>query len=157
MVAYTPHVAELSPSVPYPGVSDAVQACVDLYGITDLLTRQSTEADGTPNGNLRDAGLFPEKRGEKLDKWRLASPVTHISSNAPPTLILHGLRDTTVDRDQSIELAKKLKEAGVPHQLDLLPGIGHTFDLDGWKGKPLPIEFRPLLLGFLDKHLRPDR
>jgi acetyl esterase/lipase len=55
MVAYTSEVKELTPESPYPGISDKVQACVDMYGPTDLLTRQSTEADGTPNGKLREA------------------------------------------------------------------------------------------------------
>jgi acetyl esterase/lipase len=157
MVAYTSQVKELSPEAPYPGVRDDVKVCVDLYGISNLLTRQGTEPDGTPNGKLREAGLFPDKRGENVDKWKLASPVYHITSKTPPTLIMHGMIDTTVDRDQSIELAAKLKEAGVEHRLELLPGIGHTFDLDGWQKKKLPIEFRPLLLEFLDKYLRPRK
>ena len=113
MVAYTTRVKELSPEEPYPGVSDEVRVCVDLYGITDLLTRQMTETNGTPNGTLHKADLLPDQRGENPDKWRLASPVNHVSKSSPPTLILHGLADTTVDRGQSVELEKKLTEAGV--------------------------------------------
>lgn len=155
MVAYTAGAPELSPVAPYPGISDSVKACVDLYGITDLLTRQSTESDGTPNGKLREAaGLFPEKRGENMAKWKLASPVYHVSRSSPPTLILHGMADTTVDREQSIQLAKRLKKAGEEHELKLIPGIGHTFDLEQWGRRPLPEDLRPLVIGFLDKHLK---
>jgi acetyl esterase/lipase len=154
MVAYTPGVKELEPDSPYPGVSDQVQACVDMYGVADLLTRQATEPDGTPNGRPREAGVFPDKRGEHPDKWKLASPVTHISQSSPPTLILHGTADSTVDRDQSTELDKKLAAAGVPHQLILIPGIGHTFDLQEWQHKPLPQDLRPVVVGFFDKHLK---
>jgi acetyl esterase/lipase len=154
LVAYTTGVPELSPESPYPGVSDAVQACVDLYGITDLMTRQATAPDGTPNGKLRDAGLFPDQRGENFEKWRLASPVNHVSKSSPPTLILHGTADTTVDREQSVQLAKVLAAAGVEHELKLLPGIGHTFDLEQWQRKPLPEDLRPKVIKFLDQHLK---
>jgi len=155
MVAYTPEVKELTPAAPYPGVSDRVQACVDMYGVTDLVTRQATEPDGTPNGKLREAGLFPDKRGESPAKWKLASPVSHISKASPPTLILHGLVDTTVDREQSQELDRKLGEQGVEHRLILLPGVGHTFDLEQWQRKPLPQDLRPVVVGFFDQHLKP--
>ncbi len=154
MVAYTAGVKELTPEVPYPGVSDRVQACVDMYGVTDLLTRQATDADGTPNGKLREAGLFADKRGESPDKWKLASPVCHISRTSPPTLILHGLADTTVDREQSVELDRKLSEQGVEHRLILIPGVGHTFDLEQWQRKPLPQDLRPVVVGFFDQHLK---
>lgn len=154
LVAYTTGVPELSPEAPYPGISDAVKVCVDLYGITDLATRQATETDGTPNGKLRGAGLFPDKRGENEAKWQFASPVNHISKTSPPTLIVHGTADTTVDREQSVQLAKKLAEAGVEHELKLIPGIGHTFDFEQWQRKPLPEDLRPLVVKFLDQHLK---
>jgi acetyl esterase/lipase len=155
MVAYTPGVKGLTPEAPYPGVSDRVQACVDMYGVTDLNTRQATEADGTPNGKIREAGLFSDKRGENPDKWKLASPVFHISQSCPPTLILHGLADATVDREQSVELDRKLSDQGVEHRLILIPGVGHTFDLEQWQRKPLPQDLRPVVVGFFDRHLKP--
>lgn len=155
MVAYTSSVPSLEPDSPYPGVSDKVQACVDLYGVSDLLTRQSIAKDGTPTGTpSTDSGLLAETRNANPDLWKLASPVSHISKEAPPTLILHGTIDTTVDRDQSIELDKKLTEVGVEHQLMLVPGVGHTFDLQTWNRKPLPEDLRPVVVKFFDKHLK---
>ena len=156
MVAYTTGAVELSPEGPYPGISDAVKACVDLYGVTDLLTRQATEPDGTPNGKLREAGLFPDPRGTNETKWKFASPVNHVSKTSPPTLILHGAADTTVDRAQAVEIAGKLAAAGVEHELKLIPGIGHTFDLEQWQRKPLPEDLRPVVIGFFDRHLKPS-
>ena len=88
--------------------------------------------------------------------WKLGSPVYHISKDTPPTLILHGLIDTTIDRDQSTELAKKLEEAGVEHQLILLKDVGHTFDLETWNHKPLPVDVRAAVIAFFDKYLRPN-
>ncbi len=156
MVAYTPGLADVTPQAPYPGIPDTVQACVDLYGPSDLLTRQQTDTDGTPNGKLREAGLFADKRGENEAKWKLASPVYHVSRSSPPTLILHGTADTTVDRDQSRELAAKLEEKGVEHSFILLEGIGHTFDLQHWNRKALPQDLRPVVIGFFDRYLKKD-
>jgi acetyl esterase/lipase len=156
MVAYTPGVPELTPQSPYPGVSDQVQACVDMYGITDLLTRRATRPDGTPDGGLREAGLFPGKRDDQPAKWKLASPVYHVAKSSPPTLILHGMADTTVDRDQALELDRTLTDHGVEHQLLLIPGIGHTFDLQHWNRKPLPQDLRPVVTSFFDQHLKPN-
>jgi acetyl esterase/lipase len=86
--------------------------------------------------------------------WELASPVTHVTADDPPFLILHGLQDATVDYLQSQELAGRLAEVGVPHQLELIDGIGHTFHLDAWGKKPMPPHIKPLVLGFFDRHLR---
>jgi acetyl esterase/lipase len=156
MVAGTAGVPTLSPTGPYPGVSDRVQACVDLYGISDLLTRRATEPDGTPTGQpLRATTLFPGDPGDDLDKWKLASPVNHVSKQFPPTLIIHGAADTTVDRAQSVELDKKLDEQRVEHQLILVPGVGHSFDLERWQHQPLPQDLRPVVIGFFNLHLKP--
>ncbi|MBN1489754.1 MAG: alpha/beta hydrolase [Phycisphaerae bacterium] len=155
MVAYTTGIPELSPEQPYPGVSDKVDAVVDFYGITNLLTRHQVKADGTPiPDSTKNAALLTVSRDEEPATWRLASPVYHVSAKSPPTLIAHGLQDTTVDRDQATELAAKLKTAGVEHELILLPGIGHTFDLDQWKREPLPVNIRAAVIAFFDKHLK---
>ncbi|MBP6965367.1 MAG: alpha/beta hydrolase [Armatimonadetes bacterium] len=156
MVAYTSHVPFLKPASPYPLVSDEVQCVVDLYGITNLLTRQKPDDNGTPTGiTYTTQALMKRTRDEDPDAWKLGSPVYHVSKmNCPPTLILHGTADATVDRDQATELAKKLEEHGVEHQLIMIEGVGHTFDLQTWAKKPLPYDLRPIVVGFFDKHLK---
>jgi acetyl esterase/lipase len=154
MVAYTNRVPRLEPASPYPHVSDKVSCVVDMYGITNLLTRQRTDAQGVPNGQPTSAALMTKTREEDPAAWKLASPVYHISKGSPPTLILHGLIDSTVDYEQAKELAAKLKEHGVENQLVLLENVGHTFDLQGWQHKPLPLDVRSMVVGFFDKHLK---
>jgi len=128
MVAYTAGVDELEPESPYPGVSSEVKAAVNLYGITNLMTRQKTDKEGKPNGvRVDNTAMFAESKEEAPEKWKLASPVNHIKPDSPPTLIMHGAKDTTVDRDQAYELAEKLKEAGVAHELLIFPEAGHSF------------------------------
>jgi len=155
MVAYTNRVPKLEPASPYPLVSDRVQCVVDMYGITDLLTRQKTDEQGNPTGErIGTTAMMTRTAAEDPDGWRFASPVYHISKSSPPTLILHGMIDTTVDRDQATELAQKLEECGVEHQLIMVDGIGHTFDLQSWSKKPLPNDLRPIVTAFFDKHLK---
>ena len=155
MVAYTSGIEALEPKSPYPEQSSAVRCVIDLYGITNLLTRRKTDADGDAVGepNNRTA-LFKTTADEDPALWNLASPVSHVSKTSPPTLILHGAADATVNREQATELAATLKQHGVEHQLMLIDGVGHTFDLERWKGKPLPQDLRPIVLDFFAKHLK---
>jgi acetyl esterase/lipase len=154
MVAFTVGEPKLEPAAPYPEVSSAVRCVLDFYGITDLLTRQETKPDGTPTGGRKDGGAVAVFTGADRDKiFRRASPVTYVTAHSPPVLILHGRADTTVDYEQSVQLAHKLEETGVPHELVLLEGVGHTFDLQAWNKKPLPRDLRPVVLAFLDKYL----
>lgn len=155
MVGYTNGLAELEPQSPYPGVSDKVQAVVDMYGITNLITRQKTDASGKPIGvRVYAPNLVAGTPETNPDLWKLASPVYHVCKDSPPTLILQGTVDTTVDIDQSRELDRKLTEAGVEHELIILKDVGHTFDLQTWAGKPLPQDMRPTVIAFFDKHLK---
>lgn len=155
MVAYTSGVPGLEPTSPYPGVSSRVSCVIDLYGITNLLTRQKTDPRGKPTGERSNTtALFPQTRQQDPGRWRLASPVSYVAKTSPPTLILHGLADATVDYLQAKELAAKLEQHGVEHKLILLEGVGHTFYLKTWRGKPLPVDLEPVVLGFLNRHLR---
>src|SRR5690606_13451887 len=112
----------------------------NLYGITDLRERRQTHPDGTPT-TKRPLGGPAEVFGTDdahADVWTLASPVEHVSPQSPPTLIVHGRADTTVDRDQAVLLARALERHRVPHQVLMLDDVGHTFDLRSWHGAPLP-------------------
>ena len=158
MVGLTNGNPKLTPTgtdTPYPNVSDKVDAVVDMYGIANLLTAKQTDKDGTPLAAPKSWNSVFGDHAPITDADRaLASPTSHIGPNTPPVLILHGTRDTTVDRDQSVELDKKLAAAKVPHQLILVPGIGHTFDLETWNKKPLPQDLRPVVVAFFDKYLK---
>jgi acetyl esterase/lipase len=156
MVGMTDDVPALEPPAPYPGVSDRVQAIVDMYGISDIRTRKIISHDGTP-GEIAPLSntVFGDKTNVTDADRALASPVTHISASTPPILILHGTHDTTVDRDQSITLDKLLAAQHVPHQFVLITGVGHTFTLEQWYHKPLPFDLRPIVVHFFDQYLKP--
>ncbi len=136
MVALTGPQDGLEPPAPGGDISTAVKCCVDLYGIADI-------------GTYHDVSMLGKTFAEAPELYRLASPVTYVRSNSPPFLILHGTADTTVKLAQSELLAECLKQAGVEHELIVIPGAPHTFHL-----QPPQRDLRPVVLKFLDTHLK---
>lgn len=63
-------------------------------------------------------------------------PQLHVSSSFPPTYLVHGNMDRAVVVNESIEADRMLKEVGVRSVLNVVQGLGHTFDQhmgpDGW-------------------------
>jgi len=55
------------------------------------------------------------------------SPSTHVTAKMPPTLLVHGDKDTLVPIQQSERLYKQLKGLGVKSNLIVVPGKGHDF------------------------------
>lgn len=152
MVAYTPDRPEFASASLHPGVSDRVSACVNMYGISNLLTRQKTDAAGNPNGKLSENSLFQEARETAPEKWIAASPVSFIQHSSPPTLTLHGTADTTVDRDQSKELDKTLKNSGVESQLIFVEGANHA-----WPLKTSKFDYTGAVVQFFDRYLKAEK
>jgi acetyl esterase/lipase len=74
------------------------------------------------------AGHDPEREPRAFDAL---CPVRNVGPDTPPTLLLHGDRDADVPYERSVEMARALRAAGVPHELVTLPGFGHVFDLEG--------------------------
>jgi acetyl esterase/lipase len=60
---------------------------------------------------------------------RQISPVSHVTPDDPPTLIIHGDADKLVPLQQSELIVEKLKKAGVATNLVIKKGAGH-----GWLG-----------------------
>lgn len=124
--------------------SSSVQGGIDYYGPSDFVKRSENQPSKTdePKGGVYRLLGGPVQ--ENLEAARQASPVTYITADDPPLLILHGAKDKTVFLDQSEILAADYKEAGLDAQLHVEPENGH-----GWK-KPTEAE-RELVLSFLKK------
>lgn len=142
------------PAEPYPGISSAVIAVIDFYGPTNHLSRVKANRDGSGTsiphmGNA--VAVFAGGDPENREALVASSPVTHVVPGLPPVLIVHGLADATVFHGQSTELAATLARAGVPHELILIPGVGHTFDLDTWNDRPIGFDLRGPVRAFLDR------
>jgi acetyl esterase/lipase len=77
---------------------------------------------------------------------RAISPVSHVSSDDPPTLIIHGDQDRLVPLQQSELIVEKLKKAGVETNLVVKKGAGH-----GWLGLD---KDESQLIDWFDKYLK---
>ena len=60
-------------------------------------------------------------------RYKAASPVTHIDSTDPPTLIANSTHEI-VPLAQAEEMARRLADAHVPHQLLIIQGSRHAAD-----------------------------
>ena len=123
--------------------SSRVQCVVDWFGPADMLTM----------GKLADkpdtvvAKLIGGPVQDNQEKARAASPLTYVSKDSAPFLIMHGDKDDTVPLAQSEKLAAALKKAGVEVQLCVIKGNGH-----GGPGFTSPESWK-LIEDFFAKHL----
>ncbi|MCG5468134.1 alpha/beta hydrolase [Micromonospora sp. LAH09] len=108
-----------------------VAAAVCWYAPSNLLTMQSQahpsatidhDAADSPESLLIGAALT-----EHPELGRAASPVTYVTAQAPPMLLVHGDQDVVVPVGQSEELATALGAVGAEVELSVVPGADHCF------------------------------
>lgn len=135
--------AELEGEGGHADQSSRVQAVVNFFGPTEM---SSCHEKSSVAWMLR---LFMDgKPGEVPATYEKASPITHVSSDDPPVLTLHGDQDKLVPVEQAKKLDKAMKEAGVPHKLVILEGQGHGF------GGQVQEKAMEAMWNFFDKHLK---
>jgi len=122
MVGYSSDVPELEGEGGHAGVSSRVQAVVNLYGPSELDCPEAHEA-----GSVKK--FLGKTYAEAPELYTKASPISHLTKDDPPTLILHGTIDSLVPIWQSDALAEKLKEVGVPYVYEKFEGWPHTMDI----------------------------
>ena len=86
-----------------------------------------TEAVGANAARLQSPGSFFHGPVDTLtDRLRMASPITFARADAPPILLIHGDKDTTVRPEQSHKLYAALKAAGAKDvALMIIHDVGH--------------------------------
>ena len=127
--------AALTPNDPrfQPGFEKAdtrVQAAVPFYGVYDF-----TRSDDSMHPMMVPAlqkYVFKLKRGQYPDDFRLASPITHVSQDAPPFFVLHGTNDSLIPVEQARSFMARLREVSrQPVVYAELPCAQHAFDIFG--------------------------
>jgi acetyl esterase/lipase len=146
---------------PIDRVSSRVQAVACFFPPTDFLNysekgKNAFDLDGTlaflrvtvdareldPKTKMFEH-ISDDKRAEML---RTISPITHVSADDPPTLIIHGDADKLVPIQQAEAIVAKLKEAGVPAELVVKKGEKH-----GWANMDKDM---PTIADWFDKYLQ---
>jgi acetyl esterase/lipase len=124
MVAYAPDTPELEGAGGHGDESSRVQAVVNIYGPTDLTTEFA-------RGNRAVSDFLGGKSYDDApETYRLASPITHVTKDDPPTLILHGSIDSTVPIEQAELLVERLKQTGLEYDYDRVEGWPHAMDVE---------------------------
>ncbi|MGY1836648.1 alpha/beta hydrolase fold domain-containing protein [Blastococcus sp. SYSU DS0510] len=131
LLALTAHRPDLEGSQGVVGPSSAVDVAVDWYGVTDL----STMPRMTPPPHI--AELLPPEFATPPEDFLLrgaddatradASPITHVTPQAPPFLLVHGTTDWLVPYSQSEQLHAALTSVGVESRLVPVEGAEHVF------------------------------
>jgi dipeptidyl aminopeptidase/acylaminoacyl peptidase len=75
------------------------------------------------------------------------SPVLHASKDDPPTLMIHGDKDTLVPIEHSQRMLAELKAKGAASELLVLPGAEHGFRGDDQK------RAMEAMVGWFEKYL----
>jgi acetyl esterase/lipase len=117
---------DLEGSGGWPDFPSKVEAVCDWYGPVDFSKDVETgnaEMNRAINGYV--AALFGGTPQKKPDLAKSATPLTYITKDAPPFLIMHGDKDPVVPLFHSQELADALKAAGVDVTLQIIPNAGH--------------------------------
>lgn len=138
-----------------------IQAVADIYGLSDLTrvgsdfskevqdahkSAGATEAlwvNGSPVFGGKDGGILADK-----EKAKVANPITYISNNTPPFLLMHGDKDTTVSPSQTEILHRALVAHGIESTRYVVKGAQHGGVY--W----IQPEVMQVVIGFFDKHLK---
>lgn len=140
-------------------VSSRVQAVADFCGPTDFL---QADTQALPGGRRIDEpgsiewqliGGSPSDE-KNLPRVRLANPVSHVTPDDPPFLIVHGDRDMAVPPGQSELLYDALRRAGVPVHHHTIRNMGHGIVAAGNGSNFSGPEIAALVGDFFDHHLR---
>jgi acetyl esterase/lipase len=148
LAGYAPEHPELTPE-DLKTTDLSVCGIISYYGSTDLVMgykkygwegkNMPKEPIGADHDHIKPMGSYyyagrvdlllggdPE---EVPDIYRLASPVTHVHPDCPPTLLIQGKGDFIVPLESTQELFTKLVESGVPAINVVFPWTDHAFDL----------------------------
>jgi len=130
----------------YADQSSRVQAVVSMSGFSDF-TREVYKSIAMAIYYAVDA--MP---GSAVPKTIAASPITYITADDPPFLIIHGDKDGLAPLEQSQVLDEKLKAVGVKSTLLIVKNGPHSLQGDSFS--PTPDEITKMIGTFFEDQLK---
>lgn len=131
-----------------PGVENIkVAAIIDKYGITDVW-----DWGYGKNITSKSAGRWLGDKANNEAFAKTVSPIQYVNKNNPPVFIAHGDADPTVPYQQSVDLYKKLQEAGVITEFMTVEGGKH-----GGFPRDKNTELNKAIVAFLQKLNIPNK
>jgi acetyl esterase/lipase len=130
-------------------VSSQIQAVVEMYAPVDL-----SAFIKNVNGSIMVRKVFDQKVSPTTNQLRLYSPITYISKNDPPVLIIHGEMDNLVPIDQANAYFKLLQKNNVPAVLIAVKNAGHGLIPSSQEINPSRNEISDQIVLFFKTNLR---
>jgi acetyl esterase/lipase len=123
--------------------SSRVRAVIAMAGVMDL-SRDFPNADIEA---MKRIGFGEYNVAE-------ASPVTQVTPDDPPFLLIHGDRDELVPVEQSQLMYDRLLQTGVPAQLVIVQNAGHSMIAPNGSTTPTLGEINQIISDFLAQNLK---
>jgi acetyl esterase/lipase len=134
---------------PHTKLSTSVTCVVDFFGPTDFLQMDAQRVPGSKLTHDRpdspESLLIGGAIQSNPDEVATANPITYVTGDDPPFLIMHGDDDRLVPIHQSDIFEKALQQAGVDVSFVPIAGAGH-----GLRGADTGAQ----VTAFFDRHLR---
>jgi acetyl esterase/lipase len=153
---------EAGDSDPVNRLSSKVGAVVTLFAPADLPAMFSrTVRPGALTAlmgfeyldpSTRRSGTVRDNEPENVE-YRRASPVTHVTADDPPTLLMHGDQDVVVPVEQSELMERALRAAGVKVRLIRVSGGKHGDSFQLPKGDPRRPDYLGEAVRWFDENL----
>jgi len=160
------HLISLVAMLGAPGISDDADPINREPATLQCLVVRAAPIDMKVMSHLRESRGLPtvisflglalpidDRSNEKL--FAASSPISHVSRQAPPVLLIHGDADRTVPYQQSVAMEAALRAVNVPVTLLRIPGGDHGPDF-GAAGKPHPEwpDYLGETVQWLDRYLK---
>ncbi len=133
-----------------PGPNGDVRALVAFYCPSDLVSLAKTLKQIPDSVRQSIKGTLWETMLNGA--LRQVSPMTWVSKDAPPVLLIHGTADTVVPFEQSTAFCAAINAAGGSCTLYPVPGGGHG--MRSWDTKSTT-GYRPAMIDWLRKSMTP--
>ncbi|UPK41120.1 alpha/beta hydrolase [Paenibacillus pabuli] len=138
--------------------SSNVQGVIDFCGPTNILAMKDQMSEhilktglspslSYGNPDSVESLVFGALASDVPEKAQAFSPITHVNSDIPQFLIVHGAQDDTVPPQQSIEFAQLIEEKAGKDKVEL-----HVLDKAGHGDEAFFGDAVPLMLNFLRKY-----
>ena len=127
LASLTPNRREWQPG--FEDIDTTVQAAVPIYGVYDFLDRNNIRSGMSMESLLSDK-VMQCAPTEKREAWEAASPISHVSDEAPPMFVIQGTHDTLVWVEEARAFVSALQAVSRESVVYAeLPGAQHAFEI----------------------------
>lgn len=116
-----------------------IQAGVSWYGPSDFQDMNLFNHDDRPDFKDRFGARItpqPVTPQEKLERYAEMSPITYLTKNSPPLLMIQGDNDTTIPVKHAYHMKQQADRLGAPVEILIVENSGHNWRKAGGEVQP---------------------